>query len=81
MRKVLKKIGACSRYIAAFTLAALLLLTVLDVFLSNAFLIFIPGVFGLTKVLLPIIVFFAAAHTVCQRLLDFHRKGQGGAGS
>ena len=80
MRNMLKTIGNYFLFAAAFSLAALFALTVLDVFLSKAFLIFIPGVFGFTKVMLFMIVLFAAIHIVCLRLSAF-RKKKGGAGS
>jgi len=79
MRHVLKPIADYSIFAAAFTLAALLLLTVTDVFLSFAFLIFIPGVFVLTKVMLSAIVFFAVVHLVCNWLLGLLKEKQGGA--
>ena len=81
MRNMLKTIGTYFLFAAAFSLAALFALTVLDVFLSKAFLIFIPGVFGFTKVMLFMIVFFAAIYIVCHRLSTFQKKKKGGAGS
>ena len=81
MRNILKTIGNYFLFAAAFSLAALLTLTVLDVFLSKAFLIFIPGVFGFTKVMLFMIVLFAAIYIVCLRLSAFQMKKKGGADS
>jgi len=80
MRNMLKTIGNYFMFAAAFSLAALLTLTVLDVFLSKTFLIFIPGVFGFTKVMLFIIVFFTAIYIVCLWLSSLQKK-QGGVGS
>jgi len=52
----------------------MLLLTIMDVFLRNAFLVFIPGVFELTRVMLAVIVLFALLHLL-------GGKRQGGADS
>jgi len=81
MKNVIKSIGNYSLFAAAFTLAAMLLLTVLDVYLSYAFLLYIPGVFGLTKIMLSVIIFFAAVFLVCKWLLDLWKEKQGGANS
>ena len=59
MRRIIEKIQLYSRYVAASLLALLLSLTVLDVFLQYAFLIYIPGVFDVSKLLLSLIVLFA----------------------
>jgi TRAP-type C4-dicarboxylate transport system permease small subunit len=61
MKKIIGKVNLFSCGTAAAALALLLFLTVLDVFLSNAFLVFIPGVFELSKLLLSLTVFFGVA--------------------
>jgi len=78
MRVMIKTIGKYSLFAATFTLAALLLLTVLDVFLSYAFLVYIPEVFGLSKVMLFVIVIFAAIHIICLRLSGLLKEKQEG---
>jgi len=81
MRNIIRTIGNYSLFAAVFTLAAMALLTVLDVFLSKAFLVFIPGVFSLSKVMLLMIVFFAAIHIVCLWLSRLRKGQQGGEGA
>ena len=62
MRNAIKALGKCAVYISAIVLGWLVLLIVLDVFLRNTFLVFIPGVFELTQVFLSVIVFLAIAY-------------------
>jgi TRAP-type C4-dicarboxylate transport system permease small subunit len=57
----INKTNAWSGYIAVFTLAALFFLAVLDIYLRHVFLVFIPGAFELTSLLLSLVVFFAVA--------------------
>jgi len=61
MKMIIDKAYLFSRYFAAIALALLLFLTVLDVFLSHAFLVFIPGVFEVSALLLSLMVFFGIA--------------------
>ena len=74
MGSFFRRICLYSGYVAACALAAMLLLTIMDVFLRNAFLVFIPGVFELTRVMLAVIVLFALLHLL-------GGKRQGGADS
>ena len=63
----IKSISKCSVYISAAALGILFLLIVLDFFLRNVFLVFIPGVFGFTQILLSICVFMALAYAYEQK--------------
>ena len=62
MRKVMKKINFYCTHVSAVTLAALMLLTVTDVFLRFAFNKPVPGAFEMTEILIPVMVLFAAAY-------------------
>jgi len=62
VRKVIKTANKFAIYISAIHMGCLLLLIVLDVFLRNTFMIFIPGVFELSRLLLSVSVLFALAY-------------------
>jgi len=62
MRNAIKALNKCAIYISALILCCLLLLITADVFFSNLFYVFIPGVFELTQLLTSMIVFLAIAY-------------------
>ena len=61
MKSLIEKSNSYSKCFAVVTLALLFLLTVLDALLSQAFLLFIPGVFEISALLLSLLVFFGVA--------------------
>jgi len=63
MRIAIKKINYYSQFIAAFTLALLLFMTVVDVLLRNAFFIYLRGTYELTQILMSVIVFMAVGYS------------------
>ena len=63
MRIAIKKINYYSQFIAAFTLGILLFMTVVDVFLRNAFFIYMRGTYEITQMLMSIIVFMAVGYS------------------
>ena len=62
MRDAIKTANKCAVTLSAIVLGCLTLVLVLDIFLRNVFLVFIPGVFDFTQFFLPIAVFFALAN-------------------
>ena len=62
MKNTIRALNKCAMNFSACLVGAIMLLIVLDVFLRNSFMVFIPGVFELTQILLSLIVFMALAH-------------------
>ena len=63
MKDTIKSLNKCAMYFSALLVGMIMLLIVLDVFLRNSFMVFIPGVFELTQILLSLVVFTALAYT------------------
>jgi TRAP-type C4-dicarboxylate transport system permease small subunit len=62
MKNTIKALNKYAMYFSACLAGAIMLLIVLDVFLRNSFMVFIPGVFELTQILLSLVVFMALAY-------------------
>jgi len=63
MKNTIPALSKYAMYVSACLVGAVMFLIVLDVFLRNSFMVFIPGVFELTQILLSLIVFMALAYT------------------
>ena len=63
MRNAIKVVNKYAMYFSACLVGAIMFLIVLDVFLRNSFMVFIPGVFELTQILLSLLVFMSLAYT------------------
>ena len=62
MKNPSKALSKCAMRLSACLVGAIMLLIVLDVFLRNSFMLFIPGVFELTQILLSLVAFMSLAY-------------------